>query len=143
MTISGEALIALTDEHEELTARSETLYDALTHAYAVAKKGRLAGADQEEALACVMEIAKRAKDQCDDMLNAWQQRGMEEFDAETMRLCLGQPFHMLSAEGKRRYVAARKRHPDSRSDSASAKAGDVTPDGTGVARSLSLHRDTE
>lgn len=110
MTISTDAILAMTDEIEELQARSETLYDALTHAYAVAKKGRLPNADQEEALARVMEIAKKAKDACDDMLSAAHRKGFELYDQETMDwLAAAGSFHQLTAEGKVRYVGARKR----------------------------------
>ena len=108
--VNPDTLIAITEEHEELMARSETLYDAVQHVRAVANKSRLPGADLTEAIDKIHEIASRAKTQCDDLLNAGREKGQEIYDEETMDwLKAAGSFYHLTAEGKRRYVAARKR----------------------------------
>lgn len=110
MTINPDTLVAITEEHEELQARSETLYDAMQHIIRVAKQARLPNGDTDEALAKCQEIAQRAKTQCDDLLTAGRQKGFELVDEETMDwLKAAGSFYHLTAEGKRRYVAARKR----------------------------------
>ena len=141
MTINADTLAQIVDEREELQARSETLYDALTACYAIAKKG------EDDAPKRIVELVKRTKDELDDLLNAAQKRGMhyELLDEEAMEWydIAERQFHLLTAEGKRRFVAARKRAArDERRDEARAGAG--TPEGTApVVRSLILMPDDD
>ena len=139
--INADTMVKLVEDHEELTARSETLYDALTHCYAIAKKG------EDDAPKRIVELVRRTKDELDDLLNAAQKRGLhyELLDEEAMEWydIAERQFHLLTAEGKRRFVAARKRASrDERRDGAGA--GAVTPEGTApVVRSLILMPDDD
>lgn len=148
--LNDDTLVQLTDEREELIARSESLYDALTHVYSVAKRGKLPEGDPREALARVMEIIASTKNALDDLLNAGLMKGLhyELLDEEAMEWyeAVERQFHLLNPEGKRRFVSARKREAarQARTDAAgeSQKAGTLA--GTGGAPSiLTLHRDTE
>lgn len=113
MSINADTLAQIVDEREELQARSETLWDALTHCYAIAKKGKLNKDEADDALARVVAIIRETKDQLDDMLNAGLKRGThyELLDEEAMDWydAVERQFHLLSPEGKRRVVACRKR----------------------------------
>ena len=113
MSLNADTLAQIADEREELIARAETLYDALTHCYSTAKKGKLPDGDKADALTRITEIVKRTKDELDDLLNAALKTGMhyELLDEEAMEWydAVERQFHLLSPEGKRRVVAARKR----------------------------------
>lgn len=148
MSIADETMITLVEEREELQARNETLYDALTDCYALAKRGRLPDADHDEALEQIAALVRRVKGELEDMLNAAQYRGMhyELLDEEAMAWyeAVERQFHLLTPEGKRRAVAARKREEarhqrDAQLPQAQADARISAGEG-GVVRSLQLHK---
>ena len=133
--INDETMVKLAEDHEELTARSETLYDALTTCYVIAKKG------EDDAPKRIVELVRRTKDELDDLLNAAQKRGMhyELLDEEAMEWydIAERQFHLLTAEGKRRFVAARKR-ASLRDGNAGMSLKSDTEAGTGVVRPFTL-----
>lgn len=135
--INDETLVALTEEREELIARSETLYDALTDCYAIAKKGLLPREDQADALTRIVYLVRRIKGELDAMLNAAQFSGFQYdlLDDEAMDWydAVDRQFHLLNPEGKRRFVAARKRAEVAR------QKGRPPTEWKGDERKLTLH----
>ena len=133
MSINADTLAQIVDEREELIARSETLYDALTACYAIAKKG------EDDAAKRIVELVKRTKDELDDLLNAALKTGLhyELLDEEAMDWyeVAERQFHMLTPEGKRRFVAARKRASALKPQSPPTEWMGDEP------RTLSLHKD--
>lgn len=142
--INDDTLAQLADEREELIAGRETLYNALDTCR------RIAQAKQDDALVQIEALVRRTKTELTDMLNAAQKHGLhyELLDEEAMDwyAAVDRQFHVLTAEGKRRYVSARKREAlrQSRNDgSTRAQADGVVSAGEGSAasaRSLTLHR---
>lgn len=146
VTINDQTMVQLVEEREELQARDATLYDALTHCYAVAKNGRLPDADARDALRRVMEIVARTKNELDDLLNAEQMRGMhyELLDEEAMEwfAIAEHQFHNLTAEGKRRFVSARKRASRDGQKGESQSERILASEVRSARSTLSIHRDT-
>lgn len=147
--LNADQLTRLVDEREEMIARSETLYDAMTECRGIARTALMPDHDQDEALTRIVALVDRTRHHLDDLLNAAQKSGShyDRLDAEAMQWydAVERQFHLLTPEGKRRVVAARKRadrneHRDGTTEaSASETAQRLAGEGRGRVRSLTLH----
>lgn len=111
--INADTLAQIVEEREEQIARADTLADALDHARRMAKNALLPDADRRAVLVDIVALAKRTTEALDAMLNAGLKTGLhyDLLDEEAMEWyeIAERRFHLLTAEGKRRFVAARKR----------------------------------
>ena len=98
-------------ENDQLRAVARVLRDANDHAYAVAKKGLIPGADLDELLAKVRDVLTRARSLVDSLNGAEHRKGFEIADAEILELeamdAVG--YYMLSGEAQIRWLCAMKR----------------------------------
>src|SRR3990167_9309874 len=97
-------------EADELRVKGAALYDALTHARAIARKAMLPGADQAEALRRAIDVTTDVKHRLDDLNDAAQRRGFEIADEEILALAESAGgWHYLTTDGQLRWMAAQKR----------------------------------
>lgn len=151
MTINADTLANIVEDREEQIAARETLYDAMTEARSIARAALMPNENQDEALTRIVALTDATRKRLSDMLNAAQKSGphYERLDAEAMQWfeATDRQFHMLSPEGKRRYVACRKREAARQSRNGGQSAGKAVMDNrqgevsVAPARSLSILKD--
>lgn len=97
-------------EADELRVKAAALYDALTHARAIARKALLPDGDMDEALRRVVDVVTRAKDQLDNLNDAAMRKGYELADEEILALAESAGgWHYLTTDGQIRWLGAMKR----------------------------------